>query len=131
MSVDDELRRDKDFFLDIDLARRAAVRVGIDPNKPWLTLAHCKVDEVGVTFSNGAAVKLDDLDLGKLYRIDRLFSEYLARPPIFFKQGLADLGAHFRYSPNETRWFFRESARERLFRVWGNQLGASAASWVL
>lgn len=126
-----ELSRDTEFFLDIDLARRAAIRVGIDPNKPYLTLAHCKVDEAGVTFSNGAVIKWDDLGLGKLHRIDRLFSEYLNRPPIAFKQGLEDVAPHFQYSPNEARWFFKESAREQLFGVWGNQLGALYASMVL
>jgi hypothetical protein len=126
-----ELNRDRELFLDIDLARRAAISVGIDPNKPYLTLAHCAMDEVGVTFSNRVTVKWDDLGLGNLHRIDRLFSEYLTRPPTVFKQGLEDLGSHFRYSPNEARWFFKESSREQLFQVWGNQLGASYASMVL
>lgn len=125
------LRRDVELFLDIDLARRAAFGVGIDPNKPWLTFKHCSVDETGVTFSNGTVVKFDDLGLGKLHRIDILFAEYLERPPIALKNGLKDLASHFRYKPNEARWFIVESAREKLFGEWGNQLGASWAGWVI
>ncbi len=129
MSVN-ELNRDTEFFLDIDLARRAAIRAGIDPNNPWLTLTHCSVDEVGVSFSNGATVKWNDLGLGELIRIDLLFTEYVNRLPGFLKERVK-IELPFRYSPGEARWFFKKEVSERLFLEWANQLAVGANSFVL
>jgi hypothetical protein len=128
------LERDVDFFLTIDLVFRAAVKLGIDPMEPRLSLADCKVDETGVTFASGIVVRWSELGLGNLCRIDRLFSEYVGRLPPTYRESVTDLGksdAPFAYSPRDAEWFFRESEKERLFERWGNQLAVGANSFVL
>jgi hypothetical protein len=109
--------RDVDFFLTIGLVCRAAVKVGIDPMKPRLSLADCKVDETRVTFTSGKVVQWNELGLGNLLRVDNLFSEYCARLPVFLKESIEDMGKSggpFAYSPGDAEWFFKDSVRDRL-----------------
>jgi len=130
----EKLARDVDFFLTIDLVRRAAVKVGMNPMEPRLSLADCTLDETGVTFASGTVVQWNELGLGNLLRIDNLFSGYFARLPVFLKEGVEDLGKSggpFAYSPGDAKWFFKESVKERLFQRWANQLAVGANSFVL
>lgn len=128
------LARDVDFFLTHDLVWQAAVMAGMNPKGPLSELVQYTLDETKVTFASGSVVKWDDLGLGKLRRIDHLFSEYFDRLPDCLKGGIKDLGkpgGPFAYSPGEAEWFFKESEKERLFRRWANQLAVGANSFVL
>lgn len=124
------LVRDEDFFLTIDLVYKAAVKIGVDPMNPRLTITNCKISKTGVTFASGATVQWNELGLGNLRRVDDLFSEYVEGLPNstteFVKPDFP-----FLYSPNKAEWYFKESANKRLFEKWARQLAVGANIFVL
>ncbi|MEK7186919.1 MAG: hypothetical protein AAB690_01190 [Patescibacteria group bacterium] len=129
--MSEKLVRDTDLFWVSDLAWRAAVKVGMDPNEPRLKPADYTVDKTRVTFvASGSTVQLDELGLGKLYRVDDLFTEYVDGLSDFARTHVSpDLP--FAYSPSKAEWYFKESAKERLFEKWAGQLGTGANTFVL
>ncbi len=130
MITHNNLVRDEDFFLTIDLVYKAAVKIGVDPMKPRLTITNCTIDKTGVTFVSGTTVQWSELGLGNLRRVDDLFSEYVEELPDFARE-FANPDLPFFYSPNEAEWYFKESANKRLFEKWAGQLAVGANTFVL
>ncbi len=124
--------RERDLFLDCDLAWRAAGHVAIDPNSPRLKPSDYIVSEAGVTFvASGTTVQLDALGLGELRRVDtNLLTEY-AEGLSGFARALVSPNLPFSFVPSEGKWYIKESEKKRLFERWGNQLATGANSFVL
>jgi len=126
-----ELIRGRDFFLDRKLVRLTQAQKGKDY---WAPIED-RIDQDGIHSPTGNVTPLHELGFGELRRVDLLYAEWAERVPgsAEFRDGILKEGTHegVRYNPAKAEWFFKESVKEQLFQIWGNQLAVGYNSLVL